>query len=33
VDDAGGSQSLTSEAAADPSDVPEIDVSNCQVIS
>ncbi len=33
VDDAGGSQSLTSEAAADPTDVPELDVSGCQVIS
>ena len=33
VDDAGGSQSLTSEAAADPTDVPELDFSGCQVIS
>jgi hypothetical protein len=33
VDDTGGSEFLTSEAAADPTDVPELDFSGCQVIS
>jgi hypothetical protein len=33
VDSTGGSVSVTSEAAADPTDVPELDFSGCQVIS